>query len=704
MREERNIFVVAGVCCSTEEAVLRKSLDASLGPGEYEFSLLTCELSVGAGTDQRRVLAGVRRAGFQARLKQHIVGEERFWKRHADGVWTVGAAILMAGGLLGEHLGWPPAAAKALLLGAILTGGWKIAVKAVKAVRMRALDMNSLMTVASAGALAVGRWDEAAAVIVLFSLALLLESYSASRTRKAVHQLMAGSPQQAAVIREAGEVRVPASGVAPGELVMIRPGDQVPLDGVVVRGSSQVNESALTGEAGPVPKVPGSQVFAGSINGRGSMSVKVSRGFRDTKLAHIVRLVEEAQHRRAPVQRFVDTFARKYTPAVLAVAGLVAVVPPLVFQAGSEQWLYRSLVLLVIACPCALVISTPVTIVGALANAARRGMLVKGGKHLEMLGKVKAIAFDKTGTLTRGHPTVTDVIPLNDLPRERLLQLVAGIEHRSEHPLADAILAEATRSSLAYGDIAIDDFEALPGLGVRASIGGKAYYLGNLQLCEQHGYCTPLLKEVVSRLMAEGKTAVILGKEREALCVIGAKDTARGEGRGAIEELRGLGIEHMALLSGDRGGAVDLLAREVGLSSTGAELMPEEKVEAVRKLERMYGSVAMVGDGINDAPALAASSVGIAMGVSGTDAALDTADIVLMADDLSRLPLLVKLSRRTMSLVRENIVIALAVKLCFLILAVTGVATLWMAILADDGAALAVIVNGLRILSFGEDA
>ena len=693
-------YVVSGVCCSTEEGVLRKCLDTSLGPGAYTFNLATSELAVQENLDGERVVHHVREAGFTARPVEGGPRREGFWERHRQGVIAGISALLLLAALALEKIGNMEATARFLLLASMLIGGWDIFRRALKALRNRVLDMNFLMAVAVTGAVLIGKWEEGAAVIVLFALSLMLESYSLMRTRRAVRSLMDFSPEMADVIRDGMEVAVPARGVTPGELLMIRPGQRIPLDGLVETGMSGVVETMITGESTPVEKVPGSLVYAGSINDRGTLTVRVTRIFEDTTLARIVNLIEQAQQQRAPVQSFVDRFAAIYTPAVLAIALAVAVVPPLVLGQPFIDWLYRALVMLVIACPCALVISTPVTIVSALTNAARRGMLIKGGKHLETLSTVRSIAFDKTGTLTEGKPRVTDIIPLNSLSREELLEIVAAIEHRSEHHLASAVLEEAARAGVDFTRQILEEFRAIPGKGVMARIGGKIYYLGNRRLCEDLEFCNAHVRERLEQLAREGKTTIVLGKDHEALCIVAVRDTARHTSRDMVSDLRRLGVSHMVMLSGDHATAVGQLAGEVGIEHQGAEMLPEEKMNAIRDLRGRYGSVAMVGDGINDAPALAAASVGIAMGSNGTDTVLETADVVLMRDDLSMLPLLLRLSRKTMAVVRQNIAFALAVKLIFLVLSVAGVATLWMAVLADDGAALLVILNGLRLLSF----
>ncbi len=704
MQERARVFAVSGICCAAEESTLRKSLDRSLGKDTYAFSLATGELKIDRdGISDERVAACVRKAGFHAEKAGAPAVAERGWRNHADALFAGGATSLVLSAAAAERIGAGVSVVHGILALAIALGGWKVFLKGFRAARAGSLDMNVLMSVAVAGAIAIGKWYEGAAVIVLFALSLMLESYSNARTQRAVSSLLKLSPEQAGVLRNGKVTTVPSSVVTPGETIVIKPGEAIPLDGVVTEGVSDVNEAAITGESLPKEIRPGAQVYAGTLNGVGSLRVRVLKGHRDTTLARVIHLVEEAREQRAPVQHLVDRFARLYTPVVLVIAVAVAAVPPLVLHEPFGVWLYRSLVLLVIACPCALVISTPVTVVSGLAGAARRGMLIKGGKHLETLSRLRAIAFDKTGTLTEGRPVLTDLLVLNSHSEERLLALVAAMEMRSEHPLAAAVLAEADRRSLSVETIEVRDFEALPGLGVRATIDGSTYFLGNHRLCEERGYCSSRVEEALERLNGEGKTAVVLGKETEPLCILAVRDEPRRQSREAIGALRRLGIGHMELLSGDHEAIVGDVAGTLGLEWNEAALMPEAKVAAVRDLVRRHGTVAMVGDGVNDAPALAAASVGIAMGGAGSDVALESADVVLMADDLSRLPVLVRLSRRVMQLVRQNVALAIALKVVFLVLSVSGVATLWMAVLADDGAALAVILNGLRVLTFKED-
>ncbi len=701
MAGKQTYYIVSGVCCATEEGVLRRRLDGDFGSGAYRFNLLTGELCVAEDLAPGRVEESVRRAGFSARQRKALREKEGILERHRDGLAAGVAALLWVSGvLLGGGEG--SFAGRCVLGAAIALGGGKILWKAVIALRNLVLDMNVLMSAAVAGAMAVGRWSEAAAVVVLYGLALLLEQYSTARSRRAVESLLALAPQQASVLRDGREITVDAVAIVPGEVIVVRPGERVALDGVVKEGISTVNEATITGESTPVVKGPGSAVFGGGMNERGLLHVRVTRRYEDTTLAHVVHLIEEAQHQRAPAQTFVDRFARIYTPAVFGLALCVAVVPPLFLAVPWEEWLYRALVLLVIACPCALVISTPVTFVSAMTNAARRGILVKGGKNLQELSRIRAVAFDKTGTLTEGQPRVTDLVVLNSMERNELLRIVAALEYRSEHHLASAVLAEAGRCGVDPTVLRLDDFEALPGLGLRSRIDGKFWYLGNERLGEEHGFLTPGVQELIARFQQEGKTTMILGCDREPLAVLAVRDAARRQSQEAIFQLRANGIDHVRLLSGDHEALASSFAAELGMDSVQGRLLPEGKLLALRAMKREYGPVAMVGDGINDAPALAAATVGIAMGGAGSDAAMETADVVLMADDLSRLPHLIALSRKTMRIVRQNIAFALGVKLLFLVLSLAGFSTLWMALLADDGAALAVILNGLRALVFKE--
>ncbi len=695
----KKAFVVSGVCCPTEETLVRKKLDQLVGADHYTFNPTTCELRIPSDIADARLVHELQTAGFGARRKQAVEPDHSLWERHGLALLTGAATLLTLLGLFLQSSDESSMFSRGVFLAAILIGGRTIFVRAVSAVRNAVLDMNVLMSLAVIGAVVIGKWAEGAAVIVLFSLALALESYSVRRTRNAIRSLMQLSPDMACRLADGRETWVDAREVEPGETIVLRPGERVPLDGTVSDGHSTIDESPLTGEATPAVKEVGSHILAGSINQRGSLHVRVTRRFEDTTLSRMIHLVEESHQKRAPVQHFVDRFARYYTPAVVCIAAAIALLPPLLLNEQFETWFYRALVLLVIACPCALVISTPVTIVSSITRAARQGILIKGGKHIETLSKVRAVAFDKTGTITEGHATVADVIPLNAAPPEEILQLVAAVEHRSEHHLATAVITEAENRGLSYSHLPVTSFEAIPGYGVKAIVHGVTYYVGNPRMCQLQRYTSTKAESIIRELQNQGQTVIIVGDEREPIGIIAIRDSARHQSGTVVDQLKRLGIDHIVLLSGDHAASVRTTARAVGIETFAAGLLPAEKVEMIQRLKHSYGAVAMVGDGINDAPALAASSVGIAMGVSGTDAALENADVVLMGDNVERLPDLVALSRKAMTIIKQNVALALTLKLLFLVLSVTGTATLWMALLADDGAALAVILNGLRMLS-----
>jgi len=584
---------------------------------------------------------------------------------------------------------------------AILVGGYYVARSGLTALwTTRSLDINFLMTVAAVGAMFIGEWEEGALVVFLFSLGETLESYTLDRARNAIRSLMDLAPPEATRLRNGLEERVPVESLQVGDIILVRPGERIPMDGVIVAGSSAVNQAPITGESVPVEKQPGDEVFAGTINGQGTLEVRVTRLAQDNTLSRIIHMVEEAQAQKAPSQRFVDLFARYYTPAVVGVAVLVATLPPLLLGVDFFTWLFRALVLLVIACPCALVISTPVSIVSAISNAARQGVLIKGGAYLEEAGSLQVVAFDKTGTLTEGRPSVTDVIPLDSLSADEVLRLAAAVESRSEHPLAQAIVREARHRGLDFTPA--NDFRALTGRGASATLEGKTVWIGNRELFAGHVALPPAEVERLERLEGEGKTVMLLGDETGILGLIAVADRLRPEASEAVAGLREAGIREMVMLTGDNERTARAIAASVGVDRVRAGLLPEEKVAAIQDLLAQHGKVAMVGDGVNDAPALAAATVGIAMGGAGTDQALETADIVLMADDLTKLPFAIQLSRRARRVIGQNIVFALLVKVAFLGLALAGWATLWMAVFADVGASLIVIFNGMRLLRVRE--
>jgi Cd2+/Zn2+-exporting ATPase len=536
-------------------------------------------------------------------------------------------------------------------------------------------------------------------VSFLFALSLLLESWSVSRARRAVEALLDLSPPTARLKEATGSREVPVGEVAAGSLIIVKPGERIPLDGKVVRGTSDVNQAPITGESVPVTKHSGDEVFAGTINGDGTLEVKTTKAASDTTLAHIIRLVSEARSRRSASEQWVDRFARWYTPIVMIVALLVFILPPMLFAQPWSVWLYRALVLLVIACPCALVISTPVSIVAALAAAARNGVLVKGGAFMEMPARLKAIAFDKTGTLTSGRPVVQKIVPLSGHNERELLERAAALEVHSNHPIARAVIEYASRLGVAIEPA--QDFKVLQGKGAIARINGRIFWLGSHRLLEERGQESPELHEQLVAMSDAGHTVVVIGNEDHVCGLISLADAVRPVTAGTIAELRRLGVQHLVMMTGDNKPTATAIAAQIGLTDIRAELLPQDKVTAIEELTATLGDVAMVGDGVNDAPALARASLGIAMGAAGSDAAIEAADIALMSDDLSKLPWLIRHSRRTLSIVRQNIVFALAVKGAVAALTIVGFASLWAAIAADVGASLLVVVNGLRLLRGG---
>jgi len=688
--ETTQVFQVEGLDCATEVSLIERHLAGTPG---------VCSVRASAVTGQATVVHTLP-AGSVERLLAEVGLRASVSVRAAAPALRMGGTLLALGlalaGLLValSH----PRAAIALYLPAILIGGLPVARRGWQRARHGALDMNALMTVAVVGAAAIGEWGEGAATVVLFALAQLLEARSLERARRAISGLMELAPDVALVWREGVEATVPAAEVVRGELVQVGPGRRFPLDGVVESGRSDVDQSPLTGESMPVAKEPGDGVFAGSINGGGALSVRVTRPAAETTLARILRRVEEAQAARAPSQGFVEAFARVYTPAVMALALLAAVVPPLLGAGTFLEWTYRALVLLVIACPCALVISTPISIVSALTAASRRGVLVKGGASIEELGKVRAVVFDKTGTLTTGRPEVTDVLAVDGSDAREVLALAAAVEARAAHPMAVAVVARARADGVVSSPA--HDVVELPGRGVRGRVDGAEVLVGSHRLFDERGLCDHRLDAELARLESEGKTAVLVGKPGTAAPVRGAlavADTLRPEAREAIERLRGLGVA-TALLSGDNARTAGAIAARLGLESAQADLLPEDKVAALLRLRAEVGPVAMVGDGVNDAPALAAASVGVAMGLRGSDVALETAAVALMSDDLRLVPESILLGRATRRVVRQNVAVSLVVKGAVLALALAGMASLWAAVAADVGASMLVIANGLRLL------
>ena len=712
-------FKIRGMDCAEEVAILKHEVGPLVGgESRLSFDILKARMTVEAPeVSDGVILQAVERTGMRAQAWKEgaeTVEKEGVWERRSRTVLTsLSGLALLAGfaahawiagsfaaavGSEGAGLAAPvPFPARVLYLVAILTGVWSVLPKAWFALKRLRPDMNLLMTIAVLGAVGIGEWFEAATVAFLFALSLALESWSVGRARRAVAALLDLAPAMARVLHpDGGEEEIAAGEVAPGARFVVKPGERIPLDGRVAAGTSEVNQAPITGESVPVPKGAGSEVFAGTINGDGALEVEATKPADDSTLAHIIRMVEEAQSRRAPSEQWVEKFARIYTPVAFAVAAAVLFVPPLAFGGAWGEWLYRALVLLVIACPCALVISTPVSIVAALTAAARQGVLIKGGVFLEVPGRLRAIAMDKTGTLTQGRPAVVEAVPLADHSQRDLLERVAALEARSEHPLARAILAFAKDRGVEVPPA--EDFQILQGKGASGRIGGREYWLGSHRYLEERGQETAEIHNLLEVMSQSGRTAVVVGTEDHICGLIAIADPIRAEAQEAVQALRRAGVLKIVMLTGDNQATAQSIAQQAGIADFQAEMLPAEKVAAIEQLVARYGQVAMVGDGVNDAPAMARATLSVAMGAAGSDAAIETADIALMADDLMKLPWLIQHSRRTLQVIWQNITFALAVKAVFVVLTFAGHASLWAAIAADMGASLLVVFNGLRLL------
>jgi len=580
---------------------------------------------------------------------------------------------------------------------AVACGARHVIVKAFYALKRLRADMNLLMTIAVVGAMFIDEWFEAATVSFLFALSLAIESWSIGRARHAVEALLDLAPSTVTIKDEVGqECVVPAAEVSIGTRFILAPGAKIPLDGNVIAGFSSVNQAPITGESMPVAKQVGDEVFAGSINVEGTLEIRSTKLVSDTTLAQITRLVGEAHGKRAEVEQWVEKFARIYTPTVMLVALAMCIIPPLFFEGGWNEWFYHALVLLVIACPCALVISTPVSIVAALACAARQGILIKGGIYIETPAHLNAIAFDKTGTLTSGDPIVTGVYPFNGHSQEELLSRAAALEARSNHPLAKAILRYTEQRGINVASA--ENVTVLPGKGVTGLFNGTDFWLGSRRYLLERSQEIPEISEKAIALEQTGQTVIAIGNDRHICGLIAVADQPRADIRSILQALRQTGIQHLVMLTGDNRVTANNIAAQIGIDEVYAELLPADKVEIVSQMVEKYGQVAMIGDGVNDAPALGRANLGIAMGVLGSDAAIEIADIALMGDDLSKLPWLIGHSKRTLAIIRQNITFALMIKAVFAVLAFAGVATLWEAIAADMGASLLVVANGLRLL------
>ena len=697
--------------CPTEEALIRKKFSRMADVRSMEFNLMQRVLTVvHAPNALDPILDALRSLDFTPELADADSPNASATTRNAAqdqrkrvSWWPLAFAGVAA--VASEAAGWlgaPAWMAASLAILAIVSCGLTTYRKGWLAIRHGNLNINALMSIAVTGALILGQWPEAAMVMVLFTVAELIEAKSLDRARNAIQGLMQLTPEQASVQQPDGDWRLTdLKAIAPGALVRVKPGERIALDGEIIAGRSSVDQAPITGESLPVDKTVGDAVFAGTINQAGSFDYRVTAAASNTTLARIIHAVEEAQGTKAPTQRFVDQFARVYTPLVFAVALAVALVPPLFFGGMWHAWVYKALVMLVIACPCALVISTPVTIVSGLAAAARKGILIKGGVYLEQGRKLSRLALDKTGTITHGKPVQTDFAMLAEMLADadadaaRCRTLAASLAARSDHPVSMAIASAAQKDGVT--SLLVDSFEALAGRGVRGEINGATYWLGNHRLAEELGRCSPSLEARLDALERQGKTVVLLSDAQRVIALFAVADTVKETSRMAIAELHRAGVR-TAMLTGDNPHTAAAIAEQVGIDEARGNLLPQDKLDAVAQWSAEGATVGMVGDGINDAPALARADIGFAMGAMGTGTAIETADVALMDDDLRKIPLFIHLSKATHSVLVQNITLALGIKGVFLVLTVMGLGTMWMAVFADVGASLLVVANGLRLL------
>lgn len=620
-----------------------------------------------------------------------------FWKQKENYKVYLSAVLLIISWLLSKYYGSEhliPTLGYAL---SMIVGGYTLFFQGLKNLTTFTFDMKTLMTIAVIGAAIIGEWGEGATVVILFAISEALERYSMDKARKSIESLMDIAPKEALIRRHNKEMIVPVEDIQVGDTLIVKPGEKLAMDGIVTKGMSTINQAPITGESIPTAKTIGDEVYAGTLNEDGLLEVRVTKNVKDTTLAKIIHLVEEAQAERAPSQQFVDKFAKYYTPIIIVLAMLIATVPPLVFGASWEVWVYQGLAVLVVGCPCALVVSTPVAVVTAIGNAAKNGVLIKGGIYLEEAGSLHAIAFDKTGTLTKGVPTVTNIITLVGEESE-VFKKVAALEKGSQHPLASAIVRKAEKVGWNMDELVVTEFQSITGKGLKGKINGNLYYVGSPTLFEQiQGELDRDVQEQISQLQQEGKTVIGFGTDEKLLMLIGVADEVRESSRSVIEKLNELGVE-TAMLTGDNEGTAKVIGKQIGVTKIQANLLPEDKLHFINELRNKHKKVAMVGDGINDAPALAASTVGIAMGGAGTDTALETADIALMSDDLTKLPYTISLSKKALAIIKQNITFSLGMKVFALLLVIPGWLTLWIAIFADMGATLLVTLNSLRLL------
>lgn len=690
-------FRIEAMDCPTEQTLIQNKLGKLAGVQQLEFNLINRILGVTHDLPTTApIIDAIKSLGMQADPIEEGVpaaappAKKHWWPLAVSGVGALGAEVL-------HFTNAAPTWVIALVaLVSILSGGLTTYKKGWIALKNLNLNINALMSIAVTGAILIGQWPEAAMVMFLFTVAELIEAKSLDRARNAISGLMQMTPEQATVQQADGSwLEQEVKSIELGAIVRVKPGERIGLDGEVTAGQSTIDQAPITGESLPIEKTVGDKVFAGTINQAGSLEYKVTAAANNSTLARIIHAVEQAQGARAPTQRFVDSFAKVYTPAVFLFALGVAIIPPLFMAGAWFDWIYRALVLLVVACPCALVISTPVTIVSGLAAAARKGILIKGGVYLEGGYKLDYLALDKTGTITHGKPVQTDYLALFPNVEDSAPALAASLAGRSDHPVSLAIANAAVDKNVPSH--VVDNFEALAGRGVRGDINGQTYHLGNHRLVEDLGLCSPELEEKLFALEKQGKSVVLLLDKSGPLALFAVADTVKDSSREAIQQLHDLGIKTL-MLTGDNTHTAQAIAAQVGIDQAQGDLLPTDKLQAIETLYGQGRRVGMVGDGINDAPALARAEIGFAMAAAGTDTAIETADVALMDDDLRKIPAFIRLSRQTSSILKQNIALALVIKAIFLVVTFLGMATMWMAVFADMGVALLVVFNGLRLL------
>lgn len=700
--KDKKVYRVQGFTCANCAAKFEHNVKALPGINEAKVNFGAAKLTV---YGNEPTIAQLETAGAFENLKVFPAEENMemkkvsFWQsfRHPPLLFSI---LFLFGGWGVDQVAPGHFLGIVLYVTSMVIGGYRLFIQGFQSLLQLQFDMRTLMIIAIVGAAAIGEWGEGATVVILFAISEVLERFSMEKARLSIRSLMEIAPREALIQRGNETFTVPVDEIEIGDVMLVKPGEKIAMDGIVLHGTASVNQAAITGESMPMIKRKADEVYAGTFNEDGLLEVKMTKRVEDTTIAKIIHLVEEAQAERAPAQTFVDRFARIYTPAILVAGLLLAIIPPLLFQGNWDEWIYRGLALLVVGCPCALVISTPVAIVTAVGNAARQGVLIKGGIHLEELGQVETVAFDKTGTLTKGKPVVTDLIAWGEEDREKYFTLAAALEQSSQHPLAFAILHKAKEEELEVERLSVDDFRSQTGKGIQAKVDHTVYLLGSPAWIDtqlETGLSNKQ-KQQISELQVEGKTVMVLSTEQEVLLCIAVADELREQSKKVISQLRQLGIKKTVILTGDHPVTAEAIGQRVGVDEIQANLLPEQKQSSLTQWQAKGTKIAMLGDGINDAPALAVADVGIAMGGTGTDTALETADIALMGDDLEKLPFTIRLSRKALKIIKQNITFSLVIKACALLLIIPGWLTLWMAIFADMGATLLVTLNGMRLL------